>query len=175
MAAIGGIFVSETVINAPKVTVNGLNGEEILKHIEHEVVLYEEVLNCAKVMQKALIEHDVPVLANVTQEKESLLNELGNMERKRKELYPNDITSLIGELTPPISSQLARLREYWKETIKMLEAINFQNARLLISAMETTRTLLQGLLNGDGQKSIYAHQGAKAIGEPKKPLLNKSA
>lgn len=155
-------------------------GEELQKagyfnHIEQEVGLFEEMLTGAKTMQQALIDLSTDDLRKITGEEENFLNKINVMEKERLNFYSGTLSGLVQEVGNPFSSLLSKLQKRWNNIIQELEIINFQNARLLLAAMETNQTIIEGLLYTESQKLPYLPGGTKPHKEPRELFVSRKA
>lgn len=155
-------------------------GEELQKagyfnHIEKEIGLFEEMLTCAKTMQQALIDLSTDDLRKITGEEETFLNQINVMEKERLNFYSGTLSGLVQEAGSPFSPLLSKLQKRWNNIIQELEVINFQNARLLLAAMETNQTIIEGLLYSESQKLPYLPCGIKPHKEPRELFVSRKA
>ena len=149
-----------------------LDNEGYFSNLKQEVLLFEEILGCSNIMQRALLDHDIEKLEEATMQNETLVHRINFLERERLQMYPGTISLLIKNLSSPFSEMLGDIEKHWSGRIKELDAIKYQNAKLLISAIETNRSMLQKLVALETQSTRYEPNWLKNQHESRELFLN---
>lgn len=159
----------------PKMLGESLDKRGYFTHLKQEVELFEDMLDSSMAMQEALLENNIDTLEDAAMQSETLIHHINVLERERINMHPGTISSLVSNLSSPFSGLLSDIREHWNDLIKKLDTVKYQNAKLLISAIETNKTLFQKLTTIETQKLFYEPKWSKNNSESKELFLNQRA
>lgn len=156
----------------PKGLGERLDNEGYFSNLRQEVLLFEETLDCSNIMQRALLGHDIEKLEEATMQNETFIHRINLLERERLQMYPGTISLLIKNLSSPFSELLGDIEKHWSRLIKELDTIKYQNAKLLISAIETNKSMLQKLVTLEAQNTRYEPNWLRNQHESRELFLN---
>lgn len=156
----------------PKGLGESIDKKGFFSHLRQEVGLFEEMLDSSMAMQEALLESDIGKLEDATVQNETFIHRINLLERERLQMYPGTISLLIKNLSSPFSELLGDIEKHWSRLIKELDTIKYQNAKLLISAIETNRSMLQKLVTLEAQNTRYEPNWLRNQHESRELFLN---
>lgn len=159
----------------PKMLGESLDKKGYFTHLRQELELFEDVLDSSIAMQQALLENNTDKLDDATMQNETLIHHINVLERERINMHAGTISSLVNRLSSPFSELLSDIQQHWNELIKKLDTVKYQNAKLLISAIETNRSLLQKITTIETQKLFYEPKWSKSNSESRELFLNQKA
>lgn len=124
--------------------------EELIATLEKEASIYEELIPVVEKKTRVIIKNDLPVLQQITDREQEVVDRITALERKREEVVANIeivLNKKPGSLTlreiiklldkqPKEQRQLAKLREKLKVEVSRLSDLNVQNQSLIDESLD---------------------------------------
>lgn len=124
--------------------------EELITTLEKENEIYTKLLPVQEKKKKTIIVNDLKTLQEITKEEQEVIQQIGNLERKRQEVLTNigmvlnrdpdtlDLPALIKllEKQPEEKKRLSIVYDSLKQTVHRLVDINNLNKSLIEESLE---------------------------------------
>ncbi len=133
--------------------------------LKEQLNLHYELLEMAGRKETLIIENDVQSLLDLLQDEEEVLQQVRELEQKRKKLLDEyfggeerSFSDLLEEVPGDVGEELENLRQGLLEVIDKLQEKNHNNASLINEALDLNEFSIQ-LFTGDDEGGTYSPGG----------------
>ncbi len=124
--------------------------EELIDTLDREDRLYADLIPIQEEKIRAIVANDLDALRRLSNDEQKLVDEVGNLEKKRVRVI-NDVATVLGKVSgtmnleqiiqtlkrqPKEQKQLQELHDRLRRTVARLQELNIQNKKLLNEALE---------------------------------------
>lgn len=124
--------------------------EELIDTLDREDRLYADLIPIQEEKIRAIVANDLDALRRLSNDEQKLVDEVGNLEKKRIRVI-NDVATVLGKVSgtmnleqiiqtlkrqPKEQKQLQELHDRLRRTVARLQELNIQNKKLLNEALE---------------------------------------
>lgn len=124
--------------------------EELIDTLDREDRLYADLIPIQEEKIRAIVANDLDALRRLSNDEQRLVDEVGNLEKKRVRVI-NDVATVLGKVSgtmnleqiiqtlkrqPKEQKQLQELHDRLRRTVARLQELNIQNKKLLNEALE---------------------------------------
>lgn len=124
--------------------------EELIDTLDREDRLYADLIPIQEEKIRAIVANDLDALRRLSNDEQKLVDEVGNLEKKRVRVI-NDVATVLGKVSgtmnleqiiqtlksqPKEQKQLQELHDRLRRTVARLQELNIQNKKLLNEALK---------------------------------------
>lgn len=138
--------------------------EVFIKEYEEYTLLYDTV----KAKQKAIIDNDIQLLADILRQEQAIIEKIEELEAARQEILnklaqkegresnkPLSFSELM-ELVPGERDELVQLKDNFLQLLDKLQEINQENRELIEHSLKITETSLEFIREATGRVNLYS-------------------
>jgi flagellar biosynthesis/type III secretory pathway chaperone len=149
--------------------------KQLIDVLKAEYTLYQRLYKLSNKKTDLIVDEEIDKLENAIIKEEKLLEQLQQLEEKRRSLTgQRSLTDFINTTQPKYESKLSELRNKLLEITTKLGETNQINDKLLKSALQLTNLNLN-LLTNNSKQGTYGKQGSMDEEQGSKSMLNHKA
>ena len=148
---------------------------QLVDILKAEYTLYQDLSKLSEEKTDLIVEEEIEKLEDAIIEEQKLVEQLKQLERKRKQLTgERSLTTFIADANPKSKERLEDLRNKLLEVTTKLKETNQLNNKLLKNALQLTNLNLN-LLTNNSKQGTYGKQGSIEEEQGSQSMLNHKA
>ena len=146
--------------------------DKLLDILATQKKLYSEILFLSENKRDVIVKNDIAELDKIVRKEESILVNIGELERSRQEtlvkiaealnIKSEDLTSskILESVSPDIKEKFNVVVNELTEILIKLSEVNETNSKLIKFNLEYINNVINKVVMGDGKNTIYTEKGS---------------